>query len=44
MPSPVVTPSGAFIEQFAKKEGTLKDAVQIGEKLTNLYHPLFQQG
>ncbi len=37
MPSPVVAPSGAFIEQFAEKEGTLKDAVQIGDKITDLY-------
>ncbi len=37
MPSLVVAPSGAFIEQFAEKEGTLKDAIQIGEKITDLY-------
>ncbi len=43
MPSPVVTPSSAFIEQFAKKEGTLKDTVQIGEKITNLYHCSFNK-
>ena len=43
MPSPVVTPSGAFIEQFAKKEGTLKDAVQIGEKITDLYRHSFNK-
>ncbi len=43
MPSPVVAPSGAFIEQFAKKEGTLKDAVQIGEKITDLYRRSFNK-
>ncbi len=43
MPSPVVAPSGAFIEQFAEKEGTLKDAVQIGEKITDLYRRSFNK-
>ncbi len=43
MPSPVVTPSSTFIEQFAEKEGTLKDAVQIGDKITDLYRRSFNK-
>ncbi|SJL06231.1 uncharacterized protein ARMOST_09567 [Armillaria ostoyae] len=37
LPSPVAAASAPFIEQFAEKEGTLKDAVEIGEKITDLY-------
>ncbi|KAK0437782.1 hypothetical protein EV421DRAFT_1738745 [Armillaria borealis] len=43
LPSPVITASAPFIEQFAEKEGTLKDTVEIGEKITNLYRRLFNK-
>ncbi len=43
MLSLVVTPSGTFIEQFAEKEGTLKDAVQIGDKIMDLYRRSFNK-
>ncbi|KAK0431145.1 hypothetical protein EV421DRAFT_1912111 [Armillaria borealis] len=43
LPSPVAMAPTPFIEQFAKKEGTLKDAVEIGEKITDLYHRSFNK-
>ncbi len=38
-----VPPSGTFIEQFAEKEGTLKDTIQIGDKITDLYRQSFNK-
>ncbi|SJL16880.1 uncharacterized protein ARMOST_20410 [Armillaria ostoyae] len=43
LPSPVAAASAPFIEQFAEKEGTLKDAVEIGEKITDLYRWSFNK-
>ncbi|KAK0430319.1 hypothetical protein EV421DRAFT_1744183 [Armillaria borealis] len=43
LPSPVAAASAPFIEQFAEKEGTLKDAVEIGEKITDLYRRSFNK-
>ncbi|KAK0432572.1 hypothetical protein EV421DRAFT_1742211 [Armillaria borealis] len=43
LPSPVTAAPALFIEQFAEKEGTLKDAVEIGEKITDLYHQSFNK-
>ncbi|KAG7447861.1 uncharacterized protein BT62DRAFT_919046 [Guyanagaster necrorhizus] len=33
----------SFIEKFAKKQGILKDAMDIGEKITDLYHQPFNK-
>ncbi|KAK0421585.1 hypothetical protein EV421DRAFT_1747225 [Armillaria borealis] len=43
LPSPVAAAPAPFIEQFAEKEGTLKDAVEIGEKITDLYRRSFNK-
>ncbi|KAK0445254.1 hypothetical protein EV421DRAFT_1734928 [Armillaria borealis] len=40
---PVAVAPAPFIEQFAQKEGTLKDAVEIGEKITDLYRRSFNK-
>ncbi|KAK0438393.1 hypothetical protein EV421DRAFT_1738450 [Armillaria borealis] len=43
LPSLVAAAPTPFIEQFAEKEGTLKDAVEIGEKITDLYRRSFNK-
>ncbi|SJL18947.1 uncharacterized protein ARMOST_22550 [Armillaria ostoyae] len=43
LPSPVAAAPAPFIEQFAEKEGTLKDAVEIGKKISDLYHRSFNK-